>query len=81
MRWVIVAAEPNTGVDTTAIDDLVELDDYLDRLVISLVFAEMKGPVKDRLIRFGVGSRFGPEHFIPTVKNAVKAYVRFETGM
>ena len=81
VRWVVVAAEPITGVDTTAIDDLVELDDYLDRLGISLVFAEMKGPVKDRLIRFGVGSRFGPEHFFPTVKNAVKAYVRFETTM
>ncbi len=81
VRWVIVAAEPIAGVDTTAIDDLVELDDYRDRLGISLVFAEMKGPVKDRLIRFGVGSRFGPEHFFPTVNNAVKAYVRFETRM
>jgi high affinity sulfate transporter 1 len=74
VRWVIVAAEPITGIDTTAIDDLVELDDYLDRLGISLVFAEMKGPIKDRLVRFGVGSRFGPEHFFPTVNNAVKAY-------
>ena len=74
LRWVIVAAEPITGIDTTAIDDLVELDDYLDRLGISLVFAEMKGPIKDRLVRFGVGSRFGPEHFFPTVNNAVKAY-------
>jgi len=73
-RWVIVAAEPITGVDTTAIDDLVELDDYLDRGGISLVFDEKKGPVKDRLVRFGVGSRFGPEHFFPTVNNAVKAY-------
>jgi high affinity sulfate transporter 1 len=74
VRWVIVAAEPITGVDTTAIDDLVELDDYLDRLGISLVFAEMKGPIKDRLVRFGVGRRFGPEHFFPTVNNAVKTY-------
>src|SRR5450830_1833596 len=74
MRWVVVAAEPITGIDTTAIDDLVELDDHLDRLGISLVFAEMKGPIKDRLVRFGAGSRFGPEHFFPTVNSAVKAY-------
>jgi len=74
VRWVVVAAEPITGIDTTAIDDLVELDDHLDRLGISLVFAEMKGPIKDRLVRFGVGSRFGPEHFFPTVNSAVKAY-------
>ncbi|MGV8967985.1 MAG: SulP family inorganic anion transporter [Cellulomonas sp.] len=74
VRWVIVAAEPITGIDTTALDDLVELDDYLQRRDIALVFAEMKGPVKDRLLRFGVGGRFGPEHFFPTVHNAVKAY-------
>jgi high affinity sulfate transporter 1 len=74
VRWVVVAAEPITGIDTTAVDDLVELDDHLDRLGISLVFAEMKGPVKDRLVRLGVGSRFGPEHFFPTVNSAVKAY-------
>lgn len=76
VRWVIVAAEPITGIDTTALDDLIELDDYLERLGISLVFAEMKGPVKDRLLRFGMGSRFGPDHFFPTVGNAVKAYRR-----
>jgi high affinity sulfate transporter 1 len=74
VQWVVVAAEPITGIDTTALDDLVELDDHLDRLGISLVFAEMKGPIKDRLVRFGVGSRFGPEHFFPTVNSAVKAY-------
>lgn len=79
VRWVVVAAEPITGVDTTAIDDLIELDDYLEHLGIALLFAEMKGPVKDRLIRFGVGRRFGPEHFFPTLGNAVRTYrARFE---
>jgi hypothetical protein len=28
-----------------------------------------------------VGKRFGPEHFFPTVRDAVKAYVRFETRL
>ncbi|RYV50095.1 SulP family inorganic anion transporter [Pengzhenrongella frigida] len=74
VRWVIVAAEPITGLDTTALDDLVELDELLERREISMVFAEMKGPIKDRLVKFGVGARFGPEHFFPTVNNAVKAY-------
>ena len=27
----------------------------------------MKGPIKDRMIRFGVSSRFGPDHFFPTM--------------
>ena len=76
VRWVIVASEAITGLDTTALDDLVALDDELARRGISLVFAEMKGPIKDRLIQFGVSSRFGPDHFFPTVTNAVRSYKR-----
>jgi high affinity sulfate transporter 1 len=76
VRWVVVASEAITDLDTTALDDLVELDDELARKGISLVFAEMKGPIKDRLIRFGVSSRFGPDHFFPTVHNAVRTYRR-----
>lgn len=74
VRRVIIAAEPITGLDTTALDELVELDDHLAGLGVDLVFAEMKGPVKDRLVRFGVGRRFGPDHFYPTVHSAVRAY-------
>ena len=74
VRMVIVAAEPITGLDTSATDTLVELDKHLEREGIELVFAEMKGPVKDRLVKFGVGSRFGPDHFFPTTNNAVKSY-------
>jgi high affinity sulfate transporter 1 len=76
VRWVIVASEAITGLDTTALDDLVALDDELAKRGISLVFAEMKGPIKDRLIRFGVSGRFGPDHFFPTVTNAVRSYKR-----
>lgn len=76
VRWVIVASEAITGLDTTALDDVVALDDELAKSGIGLVFAEMKGPIKDRLIRFGVSSRFGPDHFFPTVNNAVKHYKR-----
>lgn len=74
VKWVIVAAEPITGLDTTALDELVQLDDELALGGVSLVFAEMKGPIKDRLVRFGASSRFSADHFYPTVHNAVRAY-------
>lgn len=80
VRWVVVAAEPITGVDTTAVDELIELDDHLARHGIALRFAEMKGPVKDRLIRLGLGERFPPDHFFPTLGTAVSAYVA-ESGV
>lgn len=74
VEWVVIAAEPITGLDTTAVDELVDLDTYLEGKGIRLAFAEMKGPIKDRLIRFGVGDRFDSTHFFPTVEAAVTAF-------
>ncbi|WNM24438.1 SulP family inorganic anion transporter [Demequina capsici] len=71
VHTVILAAEPITGIDTTAFDELTELDDYLAAHGIRLVFAEAKGPVKDTLVRYGAADRFPPERFFPTVGAAV----------
>ncbi|MFD9681585.1 SulP family inorganic anion transporter [Rhodococcus sp. NPDC059969] len=74
VEWVVIAAEPITGLDTTAVDELVDLDTFLEGKGIRLAFAEMKGPIKDRLIRFGVGDRFDSTHFFPTLEAAVSAF-------
>ncbi|TSD47167.1 SulP family inorganic anion transporter [Rhodococcus sp. KBS0724] len=74
VEWVVIAAEPITGLDTTAVDELVDLDIYLEGKGIRLAFAEMKGPIKDRLIRFGVGDRFDSTHFFPTLEAAVDEF-------
>jgi high affinity sulfate transporter 1 len=73
--WLVVAAEPITDVDTTAAEMLWELDEDLEHRGIELAFAEMKGPVKDRLERYGLRARVGAERFYPTVGTAVKAYL------
>jgi high affinity sulfate transporter 1 len=75
VRWLVVGAEPVTSVDVTAADMLSELDDILRAAGISLYFAEMKDPVKDKLKRFGLFSRLGEEHFFPTIGAAVNAYI------
>jgi high affinity sulfate transporter 1 len=71
VHTVILAAEPITDIDTTAVDELLELDDHLAANGQRLVIAEMKGPVKDLLRRYGLGERFTPERFFPTVGAAV----------
>ena len=76
VRWVVVAAEPVTSVDVTSADMLVELGDVLHEAGISLCFAEMKGPVKDKLKRFGLFARFGEQFFFPTLGSAVSAYIK-----
>lgn len=74
-RWVIVTAEPITDVDTTAADILSELDNSLHEAGMDLFFAEMKGPVKDMLKRYGLFNRLGVDNFFPTIEQAVERYL------
>src|ERR1700751_4887599 len=74
VRWLVVAAEPVTSVDVTAAGIVSALDDTLHAAGIELLFAEMKDPVKDKLKRFGLFTRFGEQTFFATVGEAVTAY-------
>ncbi len=73
-RWIIVAAEPMTDVDTTAADMLDDLDRELAAIGIRLVFAEMKDAVRQKIRDYGVSWLADGGAFYPTVGTAVKAY-------
>jgi high affinity sulfate transporter 1 len=75
VRWLVVAAEPVTSIDVTSADALCELDEVLHDAGIEMCFAEMKGPVKDKLKRFGLFDRFGEKTFFATIEEAVSAYL------
>ncbi|AOE84324.1 SulP family inorganic anion transporter [Pseudomonas sp. TCU-HL1] len=75
VRRVVVAAEPVTSVDVTSADMLVELERWLRKEGIELRFAEMKDPVKDKMLRLGVLEQIGSDVFHPTVGSAVDAYL------
>jgi MFS superfamily sulfate permease-like transporter len=72
--WIIIASEPITDVDTTAADMLEDLDAALGAAGTSLVFAEMKDPVRAKIERYGLTRTIDPERFFPTVNAAVIAY-------
>jgi MFS superfamily sulfate permease-like transporter len=73
--WVVAAAEPVTDVDSTAADVLHELHTELQAAGITLCFAQMKGPVKDRLKQYGLFDKIGAAHFFPTLGQSVDRYV------
>jgi high affinity sulfate transporter 1 len=77
--WIVVAAEPITDVDTTAADMLQSLDEAINARGISLVFAEMKDPVREKIERYELTKTIDPKHFFPTLDAAVSAF-RAETG-
>jgi len=75
VRWLAVASEPMTDIDTTAADMLDELITELARRGVELHFADMKGHVKDRLRTYGLFDRLSAGSFHPTVGSVVKAYL------
>ena len=77
--WIVIAAEPMTDVDTTAADLLEDLDEALNTQGTSLVFAELKDPVRDKIERYGLTRTINPRHFFPTLESAVAAF-RQQTG-
>ena len=78
-RWIVIAAEPITDVDTTAADMLADLDEELNAEGTSLVFAELKDPVRAKLERYELIGPLDPDHFFPTLDAAVEAF-RQQTG-
>lgn len=77
--WVIIAAEPLTDIDTTAAETLSELLDDVHARGVDVAFAELKGPVKDRLRDYGLYDKIGDARFFPTLGTAINAYLA-ETG-
>jgi high affinity sulfate transporter 1 len=75
VRWIAVAAEPVTDIDLTAADMLAGLLDELDDAGVTMVWGELKDPVKDRLRQYGLFERIGSERFFPTLGSLVDGYL------
>jgi MFS superfamily sulfate permease-like transporter len=58
---------------------LEELDEVLNDQGISLVFAELKDPVRRKIERYGLTRTINPQHFFPTIGSAIAAF-RQQTG-
>ncbi|MBV8219500.1 MAG: sulfate permease [Solirubrobacterales bacterium] len=78
-KWIVIAAEPITDIDTTAADMLADLDEELNAHGTSLVFAELKDPVRAKLERYELIGPLDPDHFFPTLDAALEAF-REKTG-
>jgi high affinity sulfate transporter 1 len=77
---VLFAAEPITDIDTTGAEMLGRLLDDLRAQGIDVAFAELKGPVKDRLRRYGLYDSVGDRGFSPTLGVAIDKYLN-DTGV
>jgi high affinity sulfate transporter 1 len=80
VHHVVIAGEPITDIDTTGAESLRDLISDLAENHVTIVFAEIKGPVKDRLRRYGVYNEIGRESFYSTVGHAVTHYLEGAGG-
>jgi high affinity sulfate transporter 1 len=79
-RWVLVAAEPITDIDTTAGAMLADLDLELNAAGIHLAFAELQSEVRETIVRYGLLQTIDAGHLYGSVKEGVEAYGREVDG-
>lgn len=79
VHTVVITAEPITDIDLTGAEVVQELLGRLQELGVELRFAEMKGHVREHLLRYGFDGPDPETHFARTTGEAVKTYVR-DTG-
>ena len=75
VRRLLITAEPVTDIDVTSADMLDELEHSLRESGIELRFAELKDRVKEKLKRFDLFDRIGPNGFYSTIGAGVDAYL------
>jgi high affinity sulfate transporter 1 len=75
-RWVLVAAEPITDIDTTAGAMLADLDLELNAAGIHLALAELQSEVRETIVRYGLLQTIDEEHLYGSVKEGVEAFLR-----
>ncbi len=80
VRHVIIAGEPITDIDTTGAESLRNLMDDLAADDVTLAFAELKGPVKDRLRSYGAFKEIGKKNFFSTIGHAITEYLEEAGG-
>jgi MFS superfamily sulfate permease-like transporter len=72
-RWVLVAAEPITDIDTTAGAMLADLDLELNSAGIHLAFAELQTDVRRMIVKYGLLETIEEDSFYRSVSEAVEA--------
>ena len=75
-EWVVFDAEAVNHIDATGMEALIDLTRDLRRDGISLVVARLRTRMKPDFDVSGLTDEVGPEHFYPSVKLAVDAFVR-----
>ncbi len=74
LRLIIINAEAINSLDSTGVHLLKDLHTELDERGIDLVFAGLKGPVRDIMMKNQLLEEFGSESFFDNITEALACY-------
>ena len=77
-KVVLIDGESINGIDATAVNTIIELDEELERKEISLRFARVRANVMEIMQRAGLEEIIGSEDFYTSVHEGVDAYLAEE---
>ena len=80
IRQVLVDAETINLLDTTGAEMLLDLKTSLDKQGITLAFASVRDPVKDKMALTGVVDAVGADYFYDTVIQGAEAFKNTHQG-
>lgn len=75
IRWVLVDAEAISDIDSTGIQSLSQLCDFMEEAGVTLAFSRLRSRERLRLGEAGLEERIGKEYFFATTRTAVEAYL------
>jgi SulP family sulfate permease len=74
-KVVLIDGESINGIDATAVNTIIELDEELERKEISLRFARVRANVMEIMQRAGLEEIIGTEDFYTSVHEGVDAFL------
>lgn len=72
LRAIVIDMESINAIDSTALRVLSEMVDEMIAENVTLLFTDVKGPVRDKLQISGLTQKIGEQHFFITVHDAVE---------
>lgn len=75
LQKVLIDAQPINQVDSTACYMLIDLIDHFNKNGVEVVFAGVKGPVRDKFRKAKIARKLGTNHFYMNVNEAVEHHL------
>jgi SulP family sulfate permease len=72
LKWVILDFSGVNDMDAVAIDALEEIMDVYREKKVQFLFAGMKGPVRDLVMKAGWGEKYGKSFQYPSIERALR---------